>query len=95
LVLLDFVFRRLTSQCEKCGEELYPGLQETSSNSCKCKKQQSKGLLLFYSIILIKLFQLKLVSANESNHLSIKGHGFFGSTNRNEVLPFEFIFTKE
>jgi hypothetical protein len=45
LVLLVFIFRRLTSQCEKCGEELYPGLQETSSNSCKCKKQQSKGLL--------------------------------------------------
>ncbi|CAF1139632.1 unnamed protein product [Adineta steineri] len=67
----------LTSQCEKCGQELYPGLQETSSNSCKCKKQQSKA------------------STNESNDLLIKGHGFFGSTTRNEILPFELIFTKD
>ncbi|CAF5151260.1 unnamed protein product, partial [Rotaria sp. Silwood1] len=34
-------------------------------------------------------------SKNEPNNLSIKGHGFFGSTNRHEVLPFEFIFTKD
>ncbi|CAF1088574.1 unnamed protein product [Rotaria sordida] len=67
----------LTSQCEKCGQELYLGLQETSSTSCKCQKQQSKA------------------SKNESNNLSIKGHGFFGSTNRHEVLPFESIFTKD
>jgi hypothetical protein len=37
------IYLRLTSQCEKCGQNLYPGLQETSSSSCKCKKQQSKG----------------------------------------------------
>ncbi|CAF3428145.1 unnamed protein product [Rotaria socialis] len=67
----------LVSQCEKCGQELYSGLQETSSSSCKCQKQKSKA------------------STNESNNLSIKGHGFFGSTNRHEVLPFELIFTKD
>ncbi|CAF5026790.1 unnamed protein product, partial [Rotaria sp. Silwood1] len=68
----------LTRQCEKCGQELYSGLQETSSNSCKCQKQQQPK-----------------ASKNEPNNLSIKGHGFFGSTNRHEVLPFEFIFTKD
>ena len=40
---IDEILFRLTTQCEKCGEQLYPGLQETSSNSCKCKKQQTKG----------------------------------------------------
>ena len=74
--LKDFLSFRLTTQCEKCGQELYPGLQETSSSSCKCKKQQAKG-------------------SNPVNDLSIKGHGFYGSTNRNEILPFESIFTKE
>ncbi|UJR29306.1 hypothetical protein I4U23_010520 [Adineta vaga] len=67
----------LTNECEICGKELYPGLQETSTKSCKCKKQQSKGF------------------TNESNDLVIKGHGFFGSTTRNEVLPFELIFTTD
>ncbi len=44
LRFLNVFLFRLTTQCEKCGEQLYPGLHETSSNSCKCKKQQSKGL---------------------------------------------------
>ncbi|CAF1514427.1 unnamed protein product, partial [Adineta ricciae] len=63
----------LTNNCEICGENLYPGLQET----CKCKKQQSKGFI------------------NEPNYLVIKGHGFFGSATRTEILPFELIFIKD
>ncbi len=41
------------------------------------------------------LFSFELASKIDSNNLSIKGRGFYGSTNRNAVLPFEFTFTKE
>lgn len=43
IIVFYSYFFRLTTQCEKCGQELYIGLQETTSNSCKCRKQQNKG----------------------------------------------------
>ena len=30
---------RLINQCDKCGDDLYIGLQENSSNYCQCQKQ--------------------------------------------------------
>ena len=49
---------RLTSQCEKCGQELYPGLQETSSGSCKCKNNNQKVCFI--------LFEKELLTENSS-----------------------------
>ena len=79
--LHSFAEIRLTSQCEKCGEELYAGLQEKNFSACRCQKQSTAdGRLAF---------------EKASPRLAIKGHGFLGTTQRTGVLPFELIFAKD
>ena len=41
-------FVRLINQCEKCGKELYPGLEEKSSNSCQCQNQSKKSWIFHF-----------------------------------------------
>ena len=83
----------LIRQCEKCGNELYPGLEETSSNSCQCQNQSKKSS--FEQFVFDHIDEFRLDWKNTSEDLSIKGRGFFAAIDQNGLLSFQFIFTKE